>query len=1197
MYKKFKARRSLRVCDFLCISVIALGIPVFRKPEFLDDDPFTDTAHKQSHYGNAEVLNKGATVPKRNHSYCISRITGMAPVFEDERAISTFSTLCATNIEDIRLITQLQTLYASVPAECYKKESHSVAPHLRLRKMMASNPSRSIADRFMRALHVLHPRVPSHAAPILPCFGYEHAVPQALCPPLGKFYHKQPHRTLPPLSSASAVLASGTATVPLLGAQWTISHGSSSLSMDNAASANGVEPNVTTVLQQMTKQLQLITEQLSAMQSSDKHGAKGNEDTVDVELQEQEKAWETVVDTLKDREKRTTDSWKDELGNLLIFTGLFSAIVTAFTVLSLTWLQQDPGDATNMFLAHMSLQFSSFVVSPATTETTGYVNSSLPALSLQNVTSSFVPPSYAVPVNVLWLLSLTLSLIAAFFAIAVQQWLRQLEMPPGISLRKAAQLLSLRYSGLLAWQVPGITVVLPLLLQIAVVLFIVGLFILCRALDHTVTTVFGVVAAVALVVFLLMSLAPLISIRCPYKSPLIPTVLVVLQWISYPFYIISLPILTIALLLYIPIARHFNSDALDKLLIPVGDKVFNSLATFGKDTFIKSISEFWISRECRNISRLADNVASDLEGSALLETVLLVPSSSFSTVLRCLKDLDPMWLPTIFVKATQRGIHGVRSRNNRHVQFALKWPPAQSFRIWSTEDVPVVEQWFSVRQCRLGWHFMQRHWDGKPTLQNNAALYLFNDLSKVFTITRLPFASHVLRTCAIREIDSSDDQGMLGVGMFPAHLLLDIVQDSGTSGAIDSRECFAFMTRCSDLDRQYSATAAFDRYDIRLCFAYNASAFAFMVSRPDVFRALGLEMIDGLNHLLHNPANVLCLTNDLSIRYTNPDVLHPQLGVSLIGRAICKALADLVNTHRDTLLRGGADSPAVRLATALRSVLVGPNGEVDIEAMKYLESFDSVKKAHTPVIKKTIDDKMEAFMDQLDKDDDAASINSHPPYHQPLPPPPETAEVSPWLPSGYQDNQRLDMPAPMQRRTSVSPPSSLSSVSLIRPSSSSIALVPSDMADLTNMPAFPLSVLAQRELGDEPESRAPTHGNHNDMGATVYPASGPIPTAGHSQVPEYPPERSQSIEDRENDPDASETRDIRTGPRMHEHPEDAMRAGLHGDSREFTSLSSHEDVPNPTQSPADGADLRDRYDDAYRGIPPSFPEPQNFRHS
>ncbi|KAJ3539291.1 hypothetical protein NM688_g6385 [Phlebia brevispora] len=119
-------------------------------------------------------------------------------------------------------------------------------------------------------------------------------------------------------------------------------------------------PNVTSLLKEIVVELKAMREQLPSKQQS-KPETVAEDDKVDAELKEQEEAWELAVDTLKKREKDITDSWKDELNNLLVFTGLFSAIVTAFTVVSFTWLQQDPGDATNILLANISLQLSHFI--------------------------------------------------------------------------------------------------------------------------------------------------------------------------------------------------------------------------------------------------------------------------------------------------------------------------------------------------------------------------------------------------------------------------------------------------------------------------------------------------------------------------------------------------------------------------------------------------------------------------------------------------------------------------------------------------------------------------------------------------------------------------------------------------------------------------------------------------------------------
>ncbi|KAJ3529165.1 hypothetical protein NM688_g7890 [Phlebia brevispora] len=568
------------------------------------------------------------------------------------------------------------------------------------------------------------------------------------------------------------------------------------------------EPNVTTVLQEMTLQLQLITKQLSVMQRPES-GSTGDDDfeKVDTTLQEKEEAWETAVDTLKKREQRTTDSWKDELNNILIFSGLFSAIATAFTIVSITWLQQDPGDATNIFLAHFSLQFSNFVV------TASSVNSSTPALPLQNVTSSFVSASYAEPVNVLWVLSLTFSLIAAFFAITVQQWLRQLQIPTGISLQQAANLLSLRYDGLIMWQVPGIIALLPLLLQAAVVLFLVGLFILFLALNHTVAIVFSAVAITALLIFLIMTVIPLVFIRCPYKSPLIPTIMLIIQRLGLtvagivialapllaviflPLNIIIVLIILFTLFIILTVQPYLSHEPAER-----GQERFEELCNhFGRISdrflvwfttyvFITNIGDFWVLRECRHFSNLKTYEISRSDAASLIDVMLLIPSSSFAKVARCLHDIQTSLVSTVFLKALQRGITGIHPKSKADFLFRGRdWQRPSEFRVWDVQKVPSVTKWFTVRHLRLGWTMLQKHLvdDETPSKETSGALIIFNDLREVVKPQELDVSitQPLLRVCAHQDIESADWMETKYAG-YPARLLLDVLQEDDTASNI-----------------------------------------------------------------------------------------------------------------------------------------------------------------------------------------------------------------------------------------------------------------------------------------------------------------------------------------------------------------------------------------------------------------------------
>ncbi|KIJ46061.1 hypothetical protein M422DRAFT_134333, partial [Sphaerobolus stellatus SS14] len=87
------------------------------------------------------------------------------------------------------------------------------------------------------------------------------------------------------------------------------------------------------------------------------------------------------------------EAWKDEIDKLLVFAGLFSAAVTAFVAESYTWLQEDPTQASLRIFINLQLQASNNLTT-----------------TLPYSTSNFTPKATNIRVNILWYLSLTLSL-------------------------------------------------------------------------------------------------------------------------------------------------------------------------------------------------------------------------------------------------------------------------------------------------------------------------------------------------------------------------------------------------------------------------------------------------------------------------------------------------------------------------------------------------------------------------------------------------------------------------------------------------------------------------------------------------------------------------------------------------------------------------------------------------------------------
>ncbi|KAH9477121.1 hypothetical protein JR316_0011037 [Psilocybe cubensis] len=195
--------------------------------------------------------------------------------------------------------------------------------------------------------------------------------------------------------------------------------------------------------------------------------------------------WETLLKPLLKNDKMRCDSWKDEVQNLLIFAGLFSAVVTAFIVESYKSLQPDPNDTILILLSNIAIHID------------GASRSNSTALPL--VPLPFSPTPSAVRVNTFWFISLVLSLTTVLVGIIALQWLREHQSySTNLTSRQKYALFMMRADGLKTWHVPKIFTSLPLLLQSALILFFGGTIDFLHAIGHLdvtipVTVIIGVV--------------------------------------------------------------------------------------------------------------------------------------------------------------------------------------------------------------------------------------------------------------------------------------------------------------------------------------------------------------------------------------------------------------------------------------------------------------------------------------------------------------------------------------------------------------------------------------------------------------------------------------------------------------------------------------------------------------------------------
>ena len=165
-------------------------------------------------------------------------------------------------------------------------------------------------------------------------------------------------------------------------------------------------------------------------------------------------------------------------------------------------------------LRQIASQTSSYSINP------NFVNATVVALAPASNTT-FTPPVNAVRVNVLWFASLTLSLISASFGILVKQWLREYLAVEYTSPQARLRPRHFRNPGLYEWGVFEIAAILPVLLQLSLGLFFVGLcFFTADVHDSIGHTTLPLVAGWALL-FIAATVSPIFSPRCPYKSTLL----------------------------------------------------------------------------------------------------------------------------------------------------------------------------------------------------------------------------------------------------------------------------------------------------------------------------------------------------------------------------------------------------------------------------------------------------------------------------------------------------------------------------------------------------------------------------------------------------------------------------------------------------------------------------------------------------
>lgn len=188
-------------------------------------------------------------------------------------------------------------------------------------------------------------------------------------------------------------------------------------------------------------------------------------------------------------------------------TGVFSATVAAFLIESYKNLKPDPGEATARLLQQVTLQLAAIS------------NGTQLALPTND---AFKPKPSAVHVNIMWFLSLCISLSCALAATLVQQWARRyLRLSQG---QRAAQrrvrVRTYLLEGIHLFHTRWIVENISLLMHAAIFLFFAGLVEFLYTINHEVAYVVLVAVSIFAATYIVLTSLPVLFRQCPFQTPL-----------------------------------------------------------------------------------------------------------------------------------------------------------------------------------------------------------------------------------------------------------------------------------------------------------------------------------------------------------------------------------------------------------------------------------------------------------------------------------------------------------------------------------------------------------------------------------------------------------------------------------------------------------------------------------------------------
>ncbi|KAH7917568.1 hypothetical protein BV22DRAFT_987285, partial [Leucogyrophana mollusca] len=215
--------------------------------------------------------------------------------------------------------------------------------------------------------------------------------------------------------------------------------------------------------------------------------------------------WATYKREAEDYDSEFLEKYKDDMDIVLIFSGLFSAVSTAF--ITSNTMQSSLGPDLTVTTNALLMQLV------RTANATAFPGQNLD------------PPAWdGVGSTVIWIqsliyASLSASLLAALGAVLGKQWLGHYRRRGIGTVDERAMRRQQKLNRLEAWHFHTVLEALPVLLQISLLLFGVALSAFVWTQQSTVGAVVIGITAFGILLYISITVASLISPDCPFQTP------------------------------------------------------------------------------------------------------------------------------------------------------------------------------------------------------------------------------------------------------------------------------------------------------------------------------------------------------------------------------------------------------------------------------------------------------------------------------------------------------------------------------------------------------------------------------------------------------------------------------------------------------------------------------------------------------